>query len=245
MTPANMTPAKMTPTNVEIPSMKTLKVLYATSASWRDKVNNLPALLLYVYEHNAGRVTLTLDLQHPNAPKMQLGKNRRVDLLARKVGAKAFHIEYYGFKYGYTLRLNKCGYTTQFKGSPIDGKLYSGQRTESSFATIPWKEFHMHLPDDRWHAPCKHDMWEGEYSSRAQGTHYEDSATHNVVVFPRFMDKLEEIIGQGRIRMCKQKDGGLVDVDAGDEAEGEEGGEISEEDDGGEAEMESGDEDDE
>ena len=86
-------------------------------------------------------------------------------------------------------------------------------------------------------------MWEGEYSIRAQGAHYEDCATHNVVVFPKFMDKLEEIIGQGRIRMCKKKDGGLVDVDAEDEAEGEEGEDSSEDDGGGEAEMESGDED--
>jgi len=173
---------------------------------------------------------------------MQLGKKRSVNLLARKHGAKPFHIEYYGFKYGYILRLNNCGYTTRFKGPPIEGKLYGGQGTTSSWATFPWKEFHMHLPDDRWHAQLKHGR-PGRYSSRAQGTHYEDCAAHNVVVFPKFMDKLEEIIGKGRIRLCKQKDGRLVDMDAEDEAEEEESGGSSEEDGGGEAEMESGDED--
>jgi len=95
----------------------------------------------------------------------------------------------------------------------------------------------MHLPDDRWHAQLKHGR-PGRCSSRAQGTHYEDCAAHNVVVFPRFMDKLEEVIGEGRIRMCKQKDGELVDVDAEDEADDEESGEGSGEDHGGEAEME-------
>jgi len=98
----------------------------------------------------------------------------------------------------------------------------------------------MHLPDDRWHAQLKHGR-PGRYSSRAQGTHYEDCAAHNVVVFPKFMDALEEVIGEGRIRMCKQKDGELVDIDAEDEAEGEEGEDSSEDDGGGEAEMEEGD----
>ncbi|KAI4940350.1 hypothetical protein J4E86_010984 [Alternaria arbusti] len=198
------------------------------------------SLLLYVYEHNAGQATLTLELQDQNAPKMQLGRNRSVDVLARKEGAKAFHIDYYTFKYGYTLRLNNCGYTTRFKGPPIEGNLYGGQGTTSSWATFPWKEFHMHLPDDRWHAQLKHGR-PGRYSSRAQGTHYEDCAEHNVVVFPKFMDKLEEIVGEGRIRLCKRMDGELVDIDAEDEAEGEEGGESIGEDGDGEDGMEGGD----
>ncbi|KAH6878496.1 hypothetical protein BKA58DRAFT_398541 [Alternaria rosae] len=192
---------------------------------------------LYVCERNSGWVTLTLDLQDLAAPKMQLDKNRPVDLLRGKDGAKPFHIDYYAFKYGYTLRLNNCGYTTQFKGHPIEGKLRGGKSTKSSRATIPWKEFHMHLPDNRWHAPCKHEMWGGEFNGRAQGTHNEEYARHNVVVFPRFMDKLEEIIGEGRIRMCKNRGNELVDIDAGD---GEKIDEEGEENDGDDSSREVG-----
>jgi len=198
-------------------------------------------LVLYVFERNSSWVTLTLDLQDPNAPKMQLDKNRTVHLRKQDDVDGPFHIDYYTFRYGYTLRLNNCGHTTLIKGHPIEGKMYKGKSTEHSFAAIPWKEFHLHLPDDRWHAQLKHG-WPRKYSGRAQGMHNEDYAKHNVVVFPKFMDKLEEFSGEGRIRMCKQKDGELDDIDAEDKEEiNEEGEESGGEDDGGEAALEGGD----
>ncbi|KAI4912229.1 uncharacterized protein J4E92_010080 [Alternaria infectoria] len=199
------------------------------------------SLFLYAHEHNANWVTLILDLQDPSAPKMQLGKNRRVDLLQQDDTDEPFHIKYYAFKHGYTLRLKNCGHTTQIRGGPIEGKIFKGKSTKSSRATIKWKEFHLHLPFDRWHAPCKHDTWEGKYNGRAQGMHNKDYAKHNVVMFPRFMDRLEEIIGEGRIWMYKQSDGELDDIDAEDEVEEEEGEDSGEEDDGGEAALEGGD----
>lgn len=172
---------------------------------------------------------------------MQLDRNRPVDLRKQDDADKPFHIDYYAFKYGYTLRLNSCGYTTQIKGDPIEGKMFRGKSTKSSRTTLPWKEFHLHWPGDRWHAPCKHGMWGGRYSGRAHGTHSEDYAKHNVVVFPRFMDALEEVIGEGRIRMCRNRGDELVDIDAKDEEEGKEDGGSGAEDGRGEADMEEGD----
>jgi len=115
-------------------------------------------------------------------------------------GRNPIAIRCYPFKEGRTLRFFDCGYHT------ITGPKYDQTWHE-------YKEYHVHLPQDLWHAGASHEVMTGR-ERRSYGPHSPQQAAYNAGVFPRFMDALERIVGAENMKGCKKVGDELVDEDA-------------------------------
>ncbi|KAI4940351.1 hypothetical protein J4E86_010985 [Alternaria arbusti] len=162
-------------------------------------------LFLHVYEHHTSHATLTLDeetmLLYLN-PTQGTSHRKTIHFRGRG-GEDPLIIECYPFKEGRSLRFNDCDlFTTTGRG---DDQIRHN-----------YKEYHVHLPQDVWHAGFSHEVMTGR-ERRAYGPHNPQQAEYNAGVFPRFMDALERMVGAENMMRCKKVGDELVDDDAEEE----------------------------
>ncbi|KAI4912230.1 uncharacterized protein J4E92_010081 [Alternaria infectoria] len=159
------------------------------------------SLFLHAHEHRTSYATLTLDehLRTLTINPIKARTNLKVINLRGADGQTPITIQCYPFQEGRTLRFVDCGFKTM-----IDRK------------EVLYKECHVHLPSDKWHAGFEHGVLGGR-DRTAYGPHDSRHAEHNAGVFARFMDALETILGVGNVERCKKVGDKIVKEDAEEE----------------------------
>lgn len=91
-----------------------------------------------------------------------------------------------------------------------------GSRKTNDRTVFNYKECHVHLPSDAWHAGFSHEVVIGSERT-AYGPHNPRHAERNAGVFSRSMDTLERVVGVGNVERCKKVGDKIVDEDAEEE----------------------------
>ncbi|KAI4606932.1 hypothetical protein J4E83_009843 [Alternaria metachromatica] len=163
------------------------------------------SLYLHAFEHRTSYATLTLDerLRTLTINPIKARTNLKVINLRGAGGQTPITIQCYSFQEGRTLRFVDCGFKTM-----IDRK------------EVLYKECHVHLPSDKWHAGFEHGVLGGRERT-AFGPHDARHAEYNAGVFARFMGALERIVGVGNVKKCKKVGDKIMDEDAAEDSDGD------------------------